>query len=220
MTAASKLHQKAPKSLLNSRPKGSKLLLVELLPLTATGGEGGAADVFENVSAEVPNKECENDGSEYKYNSIQTWGIPWTPLEFVEQAAKAKHPMQLNQCLASRLSDLIRFFFQTEHCSTEHCLQDIKCWLDRAKQLSAEEAEFLSKLHADVEAVISGKRLLIWKDLMQSISYEDSSVFDEFVQGSMLVGQCEASGLWPVTFNPATMTLTELACNAENRSVR
>ena len=39
--------------------------------------------------------------------SIQTWGVPWSPLEFVEQAAKAKHPMQLDQCLPCRLGDVV-----------------------------------------------------------------------------------------------------------------
>lgn len=77
------------------------------------------------------------------------------------------------------------------------------------------EATLHTRLHADVEAVIGGKRLLLWKEMMQSISYEDESVFDEFVNGTMLVGQCDPSGLWPLKFSPATMTLSDLACNAK-----
>ena len=61
----------------------------------------------------------------------------------------------------------------------------------------------------------TSKRLLLLKEMTNSINYEDVAVFDEFTQGSMLVGSSQVSGLWPLKFTPATMTLTELAVNSQ-----
>ena len=62
--------------------------------------------------------------------------------------------------------------------------------------------------------MLKGKRLLLFKEMLRSIQYEDSKVFEEFTEGSTLVGPAPPSGLWPVKFNPATMTLAELAATA------
>ena len=51
--------------------------------------------------------------------------------------------------------------------------------------------------------------------MVDAIKYEDAAVVDEFTQGSTLVGPSQVSGLWPLKFTPATMTLVELAVNAQ-----
>ena len=87
--------------------------------------------------------------------------------------------------------------------------------MNRAKELSLAETEFHASLHPHVASVLKGKRLLLLKEMIKTINYEDGAVFDEFTQGSMLVGDSHISGLWPLKFTPATMTLTELASNAQ-----
>ena len=87
--------------------------------------------------------------------------------------------------------------------------------MNRAKELSLAETEFHASLHPHVASVVKGKRLLLLKEMIKTINYEDGAVFDEFTQGSMLVGDSHISGLWPLKFTPATMTLTELASNAQ-----
>ena len=135
-----------------------------------------------NVDSSVTN-------GHHDHRSSQTWGVPWSPLEFVEQAAKAKHPMQLDQCLPCRHGDMVKFYKQNNvRQRVIHRASRLNFWLDRANRLAEEEATLHTRLHADIEAVIRGKRLLLWKEMMQSISYEDQSVFDQFVNGAMLVG--------------------------------
>ena len=50
--------------------------------------------------------------------------------------------------------------------------------------------------------------------MLQSIHYEDMGVVDEFTSGSTLVGEAEATNLWPKRFSPATLTISELKDNA------
>ena len=50
--------------------------------------------------------------------------------------------------------------------------------------------------------------------MLQSIDYEDMGVVEEFASGSTLVGEAEATNLWPKRFSPATMTISELRDNA------
>ena len=50
----------------------------------------------------------END--DHREQLVQTWGSPWSPLEFVSQAAKAGHPSQLDACLPLRLKVLSQKF--------------------------------------------------------------------------------------------------------------
>ncbi len=56
---------------------------------------------------------------------VQTLGIPWTPMEFVKQAAMAKHPMQLNQLLPKRLGEVISVH-QNFLCPAEDHSKDLK----------------------------------------------------------------------------------------------
>ena len=69
-------------------------------------------------------------------------------------------------------------------------------------------------MHPDVAMVLRPKNILVRKEMLQSIDYEDMGVVDEFTSGSTLVGEAEATHLWPKRFSPATMTSSELRDNA------
>ncbi len=55
----------------------------------------------------------------------------------------------------------------------------------------------------------------MWEDMLKAIGYEDMGVVKGFTEGFHLVGTCEATGLWPKRFAPATMTVDELHSIAE-----
>ena len=134
----------------------------------------------------------------------------------MKQAAKAKHPMQLDQLLPKRLREVMVVYKKSS--VQERIIQRtsrLGFWVKRAKELSTAEVEFHASLHPNVASVLRGKRLLLLKEMINSINYEDVAVFDEFTQGSMLVGSSQVSGLWPLKFTPATMTITELAVNSQ-----
>lgn len=76
--------------------KGSKLLAIQ--PANTVADQGG-----DDQSLPPPILLGAPDEGE---QLIQTWGSPWSPLEFLEQAVKAGHPSQLDACLPARLASL------------------------------------------------------------------------------------------------------------------
>ena len=46
--------------------------------------------------------------------------------------------------------------------------------------------------------------------MLKSMQYSDMDVVEEFKQGSELVGCIEKTGLWPMKFQPATVSVSEL----------
>ena len=70
-------------------------------------------------------------------------------------------------------------------------------------------------LEPGVAEVLQGKRILVWKEMLQSINYSDMGVVDEFCAGSKLTGQTDLTNLWPSKVTPATMTEGELHSQAK-----
>ena len=86
----------------------------------------------------------------------------------------------------------------------------LKFWLRRSIQLKSEEVELHRSLAPGVAEVLQGKRLLVWREMLQSIGYSDLGVCDEFFEGSTLTGQTMKTGLWPAKVTPATLTEDDL----------
>ncbi len=85
------------------------------------------------------------------------------------------------------------------------------------RQLHPSETALHAAMHADVAKVLEGKNISVWKEMLESMRYEDMGVVDEFIAGSSLVGEIEVTNLWhlwPKKFTPAMMTVKELEENA------
>ena len=146
---------------------------------------------------------------------LQVWGTPWTPDEFVDMAVVAGHPAKLHSSLPPMLMDCIGKSLM-KSCSQRmaHRAQALKYWLRRSLQLKRQEEELAQTLEPGVAEVLQGKRILVWKEMLQSINYSDMGVVDEFRAGSKLTGQTDLTNLWPSKITPATMTERELHAQA------
>jgi hypothetical protein len=61
-----------------------------------------------------------------------------------------------------------------------HRAQALKYWLRKSLQLRSQESELAATLEPGVAEVLQGKRILVWKEMLQSINYSDMGVVDEF----------------------------------------
>ena len=183
-------------------PSGAKLLAVS--PALA---KNGGSDEEQGRSGNV---------KQAKDLIHQTWGIPWTPHEFVANAHKAGHPLSLVSNLPPVLKEVIKLYSCTNAAQRAQLRTSVcKSWVVRARQLHDSEVEFKKSLHSDAQVVLKQKRLLLYKELLQQAEYPDMQVFDEFCHGTKLTGRYQATGLWPSKLKPATMTedkLREIAC--------
>ena len=81
-------------------------------------------------------------------------------------------------------------------------------WVKRAENLKGQEHELKSKL--DPHAILSNKRILLWKTLLEEHNYPDMPVVNELLEGTSLIGETDTTGLWPAKFVPATVSEIEL----------
>jgi len=70
------------------------------------------------------------------------------------------------------------------------------------------EAEVELKQSMDLK--VEGKNICLWEAMLKSVQYTDMGVVAEFKQGSDLVGCTDTTGLWPLKFQPATISLSGL----------
>ena len=63
----------------------------------------------------------------------------------------------------------------------------LKFWLRRSLELRTVETEIHAKLDSGVGEVVRGKRIALWKKMLESIGYSDlEGVVDEFCNGATL----------------------------------
>ena len=186
-------------------PKGAKLLAKFPTPQQYRGG----AMVVEKFIGRIENDSNEVDPSMMSLSQI--WGIPWGQQAFTLAAVAAGHPVKLSNALP----DILKKTVESVSCSspselTSSRAKSLKFWIERAKELSESEAAFQASLHPGVRAVLRGKRLLLFQEMLKQASYYDMDVCNELTQGATLTGEAPRSGLWPSKFTPASMTEQEL----------
>ena len=78
-------------------------------------------------------------------------------------------------------------------------LTNLKRQLNLAKirrlklQLAKEEESLHASLHPEVERVLRGKNLLLWKKLLQDAGYKDLQICDEIIRGVRMTGAASFS---------------------------
>lgn len=141
----------------------------------------------------------------------QTWGVPWSPEEFVSQAILAGHPCSLKSFVPKVLQQAVSSY---DSVSTEaRCkmrISKLKYWVDVLAKLQPQEKEFKSRLAPHIQKVLQRKNLLLYKHMLEQCNYPDMGVFDEFVNGTSLIGDSEVTGLWPRRHTPNTCTESDL----------
>ena len=86
----------------------------------------------------------------------------------------------------------------------------LKRYLGLARSLSADEENFRRGLDKQVNDVLCGKRLLLFKQMCIDAKVGDESLFDELTQGFRLTGTMNDSGKFPRKLKPAGIAIDQL----------
>ena len=81
--------------------------------------------------------------------------------------------------------------------TTRHRIEVISYCTDLMKDLEVQEAELHSKLHPDVERVVALNKILLSKQMLIDIDYDDLAVLDFLILGVPIVGKAKESNVWP-----------------------
>ena len=143
---------------------------------------------------------------------VQKWGVYHTPDEFVRKAAQAGHPLSLETCLPEVLKHVLRSHKnQSSIARIKKRTVVMRDWVKRAESFKEQEHELKSRLDLHAKHILSNKRILLWKSLLEEYKHPDLAVVSELLEGTSLIGETDTTGLWPAKFVPATISEIELS---------
>ena len=166
-------------------PAGAKSL-----PVTAT--ITSAETPLSTIQAEMGD-DVKMDGDVVQINSppqgmiSQKWGIPWSPIQFVQEACRVGHPRSLKSLLPKQLLDCVAFYAKAPvatRCAFRAA--KIKHWVQCVGSLSQEEASIKQGMPAHLRELLGEKRIALWRKLLVESHYSDLTVVDEMINGTLL----------------------------------
>ena len=196
--------------LLQDVPANSRLLRYSATPeLDVGGGPEAQVSVGEDkrlkVSMNLP---------------IQVaFGLPWDWQSFVKRAVKSPHPFVKGAGVPPELKEAIE-----KHCNwteAQLCkfrLDWCKKWSVRSKDLEQLEKENNARRPSNVAAVTGGKRILLTREILSDLEYDDMGVLSLLEEGATLAGEVERTNVFQEQFKPCLVTMEQLENDASRRN--
>ena len=129
----------------------------------------------------------------------------------MQKAAVFEHPLAVQRAVPDSLVEAIEvrnYKGQVEIAKDR--FKNMLFWNARAKQLELEEQELKEPMDPVVAGTVSGKRILLFQEILKATCYADAGVVNELIEGAKLVGEVPTRGVLPSKFVPATTTLDSL----------
>ena len=144
------------------------------------------------------------------------FGVRWTPEEFVAQATKVEHPCHLKQLVPRDLREAIETNISTGAAALgQERTSVIRKWIAWANELAPKEEELKRGMSENRRSILSNKRLLLLKRLLEESGHEDIGLFDDMCSGFSLVGKLPESGVFHKKFRPAELSEADLRQGAK-----
>ncbi|OLP80428.1 hypothetical protein AK812_SmicGene39165 [Symbiodinium microadriaticum] len=168
----------------------------QLLSRTQSGG---------NLSPQLQREMQQLNGS-----WVLRVGIPWDPIEFIGQAGKLGHPFHQLSKSNQFLEELIEQLVYRPSVVRSKRKSYITRWSNRAKTLEPEEAKLKAGMAPHRRKILDSKRILLFKEMLEEIKYDDIEVVQEIIEGATLTGDIQVTGVLDAKFKPARIDVSEL----------
>ncbi|CAE7032271.1 NaCP60E [Symbiodinium sp. CCMP2592] len=178
---------------LATQPKGSRIVRRSIL---------GWGDVLHSLELcehptflEVPDPRSVQVAANGTQVELVTIGIPCEPSEFIRRALITGHPRSFDFHLEPEIDEAIHANFVGDPGDLARARIDfVKKWSARAKELQPEEDKLHSDMPGYLAQVLHGKRLLLFKEMMQAAGCSDEHLFRDVVAGFRISGWMPATG--------------------------
>eukprot|EP00973_Karenia_brevis_P071233 9897747-Karenia_brevis.AAC.1 len=138
-------------------------------------------------------------------------GVLWSKPEFIAEAMGVVHPFDRQIRIPSRVAAALHDITSEPPSSTVHFrISMLEHYSEVAARLEEQERVLHKQLHPDVERVVADKRILLFRQMLRDIQYDDESVAEYLVSGVKVVGDLEAVGIWKEESRPAACSLKSL----------
>ena len=163
-------------------------------------------------------KEVQLDGSNLQdfFNAdgeifqaeLCTAGIPREPWDFVAQAAKVGHPRSMALHLNQEVIEMLKEnFAMPSHVIVKERAKFFHHWSKRCKDLEKEETKLHASLKPHLRQVLQGKRLLLFKEMLEFYNYPDKELVNDISRGFPLSGWLPKSHIFPVGLKRPSQTV-------------
>lgn len=137
------------------------------------------------------------------------------PVDFVKEAKKLKHPFDRPAKIPPALARALCLMAKLGPVGlTKHRRDTLQWYSEYADSLDNDEKELHAKLDKGVEAVVKTKRILLFKQMLMDISYDDMQVVSLLITGVKLLGTLKRLGIWRPDDKPAKLSLRAALHNA------
>ena len=143
------------------------------------------------------------------------FGLPWSYEDFIKRAVDAGHPTNFCKLIPSDIETAVQMHVQQDFSIiSQRRLEWCKKWLKRAMQLDKEE-----KAAAESRPTATRrKRLILTREILVEMNYEDTEALDMLQQGSTLAGDVPHSEVFKSSFKPCLSTIRQLEREAPKKN--
>ena len=125
-------------------------------------------------------------------------GIPRCPEDFLREACNLVHPTSMAMAVGEMLERNIAAYNDPQGLEFRRVQCEFaKQLVTLCAELRDEQKRCENDMDPHVRQVLSGKRVVLFKHLLESMSYPDSKIADEMAAGFPLSGWLPASGVFP-----------------------
>lgn len=129
--------------------------------------------------------ECAADWEDLNPCEIIHVGVPRTPEDFLQEAVRKGHPRNLLARVPEAVEDAINnLLFHPLHVRLEKHAIFFARWLKRCLEVREAEASLHRQLPPHLRRVLQGKKLVLRKEILVDLQYQDMAVIDDMIQGA------------------------------------
>eukprot|EP00435_Cladocopium_sp_Y103_P035609 s2538_g9.t1 len=183
-----------------------------LLRLTASPSQQSKGGSF----AEMGNVDGESHGSQH-FEVV--FGMPWNPASFIQAACRKRHPANKTIGVPDELQIVLQKHREWNPAQlSAYRLHWCKRWLKRSTELETLEVESRMKRDAHIAAATSNQRVLLFREILDDVAYEDAQCVKFLECGATLAGDIPKSAVFEELYKPCLQTIDQLVEGSSKRN--
>lgn len=162
----------------------------------------GARLVHQGIAKRVDDKALVHESLQQIRNGdqflVSQFGVPRDPIDFLGRAAECGHPRGIAIHLPDNVKKVLEdnLFMDAAELSLLRCRELLK-WTNRAAALASEERKFKDGMPQHLSRLMQKKRLLLFQEMLESVSYPDRNLVRDIAKDFRLTGWQEQTKIFP-----------------------
>lgn len=195
-------------------PAGSRVLRA-ISSGGLTGQGNNTADEIAGSGKDIVYSEDGTDIQVETLNNVDEMkvvvGIPWEAEEFMQRAAKVRHPRCILDGLEPSFKDTVGFLAtSTDSCVARTRTEVVRRILSDIIDCKERENEIRNNMPDHCRKMLADKRLALFEKLLVDAEHGDLAIASEMAHGFDMVGRIPPSGIYKKRKRFASLTVTDL----------